>query len=183
MAWIAGDLWAILPLAAHLIDVGEHHQRRESLGWGHYLRSSSAYQHNDLATAAAHAQALEEMRYVCTPMAYLQSAFVYASVYQAQGLAEQARAKIDLAFTFVRETRSEGLLPLAHAFAAELAVRQGDLGAASQWATTMGRKLPLTLMPYFYAPQLTLPKILLAQATPASLEQAAAELSLSLIHI
>ena len=175
--WMAGDLCAILPLAAHLLDVGEHHQRHESLGWGHYLRSSSAYQHNDLATATAHAQALEEMRYVCTPMAYLQSAFVYASVYQAQGLAEQARAKIGLAVAFVHETRSEGLLPLAHAFAAELAMRQGDLGAASRWGATIGPHIPLTLMPYFYAPQLTLPKILLAQATPASLAQAAVELS------
>ena len=32
-------------------------------------------------------------------------------------------------------------------------------------------------MPYFYAPQLTLPKILLALGTPASREQAAADLS------
>jgi LuxR family maltose regulon positive regulatory protein len=141
------------------------------------LLSSVAYQRNDLPTAAVHAQALEEMRYVCTPMAYLQGAFVYASIYQARGLADQAREKLELACAFVQETRSEGLLPLAHAFAAELAVRQGDLGAASQWATTMGPYIPLTLMPYFYAPQLTLPKILLVQATPASLEQAAAELS------
>ena len=54
---------------------------------------------------------------------------------------------------------------------------QGDLGAASQWATTTGPHVPLTAMPYFYAPQMTLPKILLAQDTPASREQAAAELS------
>jgi len=177
VAWMAGDLGAVLPVAAHLLDVAEYHHRRESLGWGHYLLCAAAYQRNDLPVAEAHAQALEEIRYVCTPMAYLQSAFVYASVCQARGLAEQARAKVGVALTFMHETHSEGLLPLAHAFAAELAVRQGDLGAASQWAATMGRYMPLTLMPYYYAPQLTLPKILLAQATPASLEQAAAELS------
>ena len=56
-------------------------------------------------------------------------------------------------------------------------MRQGDLGAARHWATTIGPFLPLTLMPYFYAPQLTLPKILLAQDTPASREQAAEVLS------
>ena len=162
---------------SHLRAVGESYHQRESLGWGHYLLSSVAYQRNDLLAAEAHAQALEEMRYVCTPMAYLQSAFVYASIYQARGLPDQAQGKLELAFAFLRETRSEGLLLLAQAFQMELAVRQGDLSAASQWATTIGPYVPLTLMPYFYAPQLTLPKILLAQDTPASREQAAAELS------
>ena len=37
--------------------------------------------------------------------------------------------------------------------------------------------MPLTAMPYFYAPQLTLPKILLAPDTPASRAQAAEVLS------
>ena len=72
---------------------------------------------------------------------------------------------------------AKGSCSLAQAFQAELAARQGDLGAAGHWATTIGPYLPLTLMPYFYAPQLTLPKILLAQDTPASREQAAEELS------
>ena len=93
VAWMAGDLQAIPPLAGHLRAVGESYRQRESLGWAHYLLSSVAYQRNDLLTAAAHAQALEEMRYVCTPMAYLQSAFVYASIYQARGQSDQAQRK------------------------------------------------------------------------------------------
>ena len=117
------------------------------------------------------------MRYLGRPMVYLQSAFIYASICQARGLPDQARQKLDLAFDFLRETRSEGLLPLAQAFQAELAARQGDLGAAGHWATTIGPHVPLTAMPYFYAPQLALPKILLAQDTPASRGQAAEVLS------
>ena len=157
--------------------MGETHQRRESLGWAHYLLSSVAYERNDLTAAEAHAKALEGLRYVGRPMAYLQSAFIYASICQARGQPDQAQRKLELAFDFLRETRSEGLVPLAQAFQAELAVRQGDPGAARHWATTIGPFLPLTLMPYFYAPQLTLPKILLAQDTPASREQAAEVLS------
>jgi len=110
-------------------------------------------------------------------MAYIQSAFIYASIYQARSLPEQARQKLDLAFDFLRETRSEGLVPLAQAFQAELAARQGDLSTAGHWATTIGPHLPLTLMPFFHAPQLTLPKILLAQDTSASLAQAGEALS------
>ena len=157
--------------------VGETHHRRESLGWAHYLLSSVAYQRNDLPAAEAHARAVEEIRYLGRPMAYVQSAFIYASICQARGLPDQARQKLDLAFDFLRETRSDGLLPLAQAFQAELAAMQGDLGAANHWATTIGPHVPLTAMPYFYAPQLALPKILLAQDTPASREQAAEALS------
>jgi len=175
--WMTGDLQAMPQDAAHLLEVGEKHQRRESLGWAHYLFSSAAYQRNDLLAAEAHAQALEEIRYVSRPMAYVQGAFIYASICQARGLADQARQKLDQAFDFLRETRSEGLLPLAQAFRAELAMRQGDLGAAGRWAATVGPHLPLTAMAYFYAPQLALPKILLAQDTPASRDQAAEALS------
>ena len=175
--WMAGNLPAIPPLASHFRAVSETHHQNESLGWAHLLLSSVAYQHNDLQVAQTHAKALEELRYLCTPMAYLQSAFIYASICQARGLPDEARAKLDLAVDFLRETRSEGLLLLAQAFQAELAARQGDLDTAGHWATTIGPYLPLTLMPYYYAPQLTLPKILLAQDTPASRVQAAAELS------
>lgn len=175
--WMADDLPAVAQGATHLQVVGETHRRSESLGWAHYLLSSVAYERNDLPAAEAQAQALENLRYVGRPMAYLQSAFVYASIYQARGQPDQAYHKLELAFDFLRETRSEGLLPLAQAFQAELAVRQGNLSAARHWATAVGPFLPPGLMPYFYAPQLTLPKILLAQNTPASRAQAADVLS------
>ena len=177
ISWMAADLQAIPPQADHLRVVGETFQQPESLAWAHLLLCSVAYQHNNLPTAEAHAKALEEMRYVGTPMAYLQSAFVYASIHQVRGQSTEAQRKVDLALTFLRETRSEGLMPLAQAFQIELATRQGDLDAASQWATSIGPHVPLTLMPYFYAPQLTLAKILLAQNTYVSRKQATDELS------
>jgi LuxR family maltose regulon positive regulatory protein len=175
--WMAGNLQAMPQDAAHVLAVAETHRRRESLGWAHYLLSSVAYHRNDLVAAEAHARGLEELRYLARPMAVLQGAFIHASLYQARGLPDQARQKLEQAFDFLRETRSDGLLPLAQAFQAELAARQGDLAAASHWAVTIGPHVPLTAMPYFYAPQLTLPKILLAQNTPASLAQAGEALS------
>ena len=160
-----------------MLAVNETHNLRESLGWTHYFLASIAYQRNDLPAAEAHARALEETRYLVRPITYLQSAFVYASICQAHGLPEQARQKLDQAMAFLRETRSEGLVPIVQAFEAELSLLQGDLGPAVRWATTSGHHMPLTAMPYFYAPQLTLPKILLAQDTPASRAQAAEVLS------
>ena len=171
--YMAGDLSAMPQGAAHLLTVSETHHRRESLGWSYYLLSSVAYECNDLKTAKVHAQAIEKLRFVSRPMAYLQSAFIYASIYQALGQPDHARQKLDFAFAFLKETGNEGLVPLAQAFQADLAVMQGNLHEARHWATTIGPFVPLTLMPYFYTPKLTLPKILLAQNTPASRDQAA----------
>ena len=174
--WIAGDLQAMPEGAAHMLAVGETQRQRESLGWAHVLAGSVAYQRNELTTAEAHAQAVEEMRYLGRPNVYVQSAILHASIYQARGLPDQARQKVEQVIIFLRETRSHGLLPLVEAFQAELAARRGDLGATGHWAR-IGPHLPLTAMPYFYAPQLALPNFLLAQDTPASRDQAAAVLS------
>jgi LuxR family maltose regulon positive regulatory protein len=158
--------------AAHSLATSETYHRRESVGWAHYILSKVAYECNQLEIATFHAQAVEKLRYVSRPMAYLQSAFIYTSIYQAQGQPDLAQQKLQMAFAFLRETNNEGLMPLAQAFQAELAVMQGNLDEARHWATTIGPFLPLTLMPYFYASKLTLPKILIAQDTPTSREQA-----------
>ena len=176
--WMAGDLQAMPQRAAHLLAVSEAHHLRESLGWAHYLLSKRRLPAQRPAGCRGSQRGLlEEIRYLGRPLTYLHGAFIYASIYQARGLPEQARQKLDQAMVFLRETRSEGLVPIAQAFEAELAAMQGDLGAANHWATTIGPHVPLTAMPYFYAPQLTLPKILLAQDTPASRGQAAEALS------
>ena len=156
IGWMAGDLGAMARAATHVLLVGEKHHRHESLAWAHYLFGCIAYQQNDLPGAEAHVRIAEEMRYLGRPMAYLHSAFIYASIYQARGLPEQARQKLDLAFAFLAETGSDGLLPLAEAFRAELAAMQGDLASAGHWAATIGPQVPLTALPYFYAPQLAL---------------------------
>ena len=75
------------------------------------------------------------------------------------------------------EVQGEALLPLLQAFRVELAAQQGDLATAERWAATVGPQVPLGLMAFFYAPQLTLPKVLLRINTPASRQQAAAALT------
>jgi LuxR family maltose regulon positive regulatory protein len=71
------------------------------------------------------------------------------------------------------ETHSTLLLPVAEAFRAELAARQGRLAEAGQWAVRVGPTPPRQGMPSFYGPQLALPKVLLAQNTAESRQQAA----------
>ena len=65
------------------------------------------------------------------------------------------------------------MLQVLRAFQAELALLQGRIAEAGQWAAQVDSSLPLMAMPLFYAPQLTLPKVLLALNTPFSRQQAA----------
>ena len=95
------------------------------------------------------------------------------SARRAVGPTRRGRSS-QLAFDFVRETHSEALFRWC-----KRSRRSSPRGKAILARPGIGRRrsdrsLPPGLMPYFYAPQLALPKILLAQATPASREQAAA---------
>ena len=58
------------------------------------------------------------------------------------------------------------------AFEAELALRQGRLNKARHWARQFNPG-PFRPMTWFYIPQLTLAKVLLAEGTTAGLLQAA----------
>jgi LuxR family maltose regulon positive regulatory protein len=177
LQWIAADLSAMLQTAADLLDVVWPRHLSQSLAWAHHFLSCVYYQRNDLAAAEMHATATLELRYAGNARPCLYSAFIHALIHQARGEPSQAREAVAWAISYLRETRCESLLPLAEAFRAELAVMQGDLGAANSWANRIGFHVPLSLMAFFYAPQLTLPKLLLAQNTPTSQQRAAEALA------
>jgi LuxR family maltose regulon positive regulatory protein len=101
---------------------------------------------------------------------------VLALVYQSQNHPEKAREIADLMVSLCLEIRGTTGLFAARAFQAELALRQGRLAEASRWAeqTEVPFSLPTT---YVYRPPLTLVRILLAQNTPQSREQARRALS------
>ncbi len=175
--WIAGDLPAMLQTAADFLDVVRPRHLSQSLAWAHQFLSCAYYQRNELAAAETHATASFELRYAGNARPCLYSAFIRALIHQARGSPGQARDAVTWAISYLRETNCESLLPLAEAFRAELAVMQGDVGAANSWANGVNFHVPLSVMALFYAPQLTPLKILLAQNTPASRQRAAAALS------
>jgi LuxR family transcriptional regulator, maltose regulon positive regulatory protein len=175
--WIAADLPGLLQTAQRMVAFSQAANLHESLSWGHYFLAAATYQLDDLAAAEVHARVVQAQRYASDPIAVAQSAFVLAAIHQARGLPEKARLVLDRVNDFLVETRSEALLPLVRAFGAELAARQGDIDTAGRWAATVGPLVPFGVMAFFYAPQLTLPKVLLAMNTPASRQQAAAALA------
>jgi len=176
--WMAADLPGLLESAHRTVSAGQATDRQiESLGWGHYFLAIGYYQRNDLAAAELHANAVQEQRHACHRLSVLHSAIVLAEIQQARGRPDEARLALDWESDYLVETRNEALQRLVQAFAAELAAVQGDLDTAGRWATTVGTEIPLGGMGFFYAPQLTLPKVLLAMNTSASRQQASEALS------
>ncbi len=172
--WMAADLTSLLQTAHQTVTAAQaSDQQSESLGWGHYFLACGHYLRNDLAAAEFHANTVLDQRYACHRITVVQSAIVLASIHQARGLPQDARLALDQVNDYLVEMRSEALLPLVQAYGAELAARQGDTDSASVWAATFGPLIPSNIMAFFYAPQLTLPKVLLAINTPASRQQAA----------
>ena len=176
--WIAADLAGVLHLAQQAVDVSRAtDEQPESLGWVHTLLAAGHYQQNNLVAAELHANVVQEQRHGCQRNAVVQSAFILAAIHQARGQPEAARRTLDQVSGYLAEIESEALLPHIQAFGAELAAQQGDLETAGRWATTAGHQFPLGLMAFFYAPQLTLPKVLLCMNTAASRQQAAEALA------
>ena len=151
--WMAADLPGMLQWAQRTISAAQvTDQQIESLGWGRHFLAIGHYQRNDLAAAELHANAVQEQPHACHRLCVVHNAIVLAATWQARGRPVEARLALDRANEYMVETRGEALQPLVQAFGMELAAMQGDLDTAGRWAKTVGPRIPLGVMAFFYAP-------------------------------
>jgi LuxR family maltose regulon positive regulatory protein len=170
--WMAADLPRLLETADHLLKLARERDLPESIDWAYYGQGCAHYQQNDLDAAASDFAAVVAERIAVHGMARLHGAFGLASAYQAQGLAEPARATAESVVQYALEMKNPSMLPVARAFSAHLALLQGRAGEAAGWAAQANRTVRTAPMPLFYAAEFSLVEILLAQGTPASLGEA-----------
>jgi LuxR family maltose regulon positive regulatory protein len=95
-----------------------------------------------------------------------------ASVYQAQGFEDLARATLELVAGYLTEMNNLALLSDVEAYGAHLSLLQGRKAEAERWAERANRAIRPSSMPMFYTAPFALPEVLLAKATHASLEEA-----------
>jgi LuxR family transcriptional regulator, maltose regulon positive regulatory protein len=171
--WAAADLPHLLQTADHLLVLTRERYLPESLDWAQYFRGCAHYQRNDLETAARDFAAVVSEHTAAHGFTFLHSTFGLASTHQAQGLIELARAAAATAVKYALEMNSPAMLADARTFEAHLALLQGREGEAFRWAKQADRNIRAAPMPHFYVPDFTLVEVLLAQGTPASLEEAA----------
>ncbi|MFN2105357.1 MAG: LuxR C-terminal-related transcriptional regulator, partial [Candidatus Promineifilaceae bacterium] len=172
VSWMAADLASLQRVGEFALRVSTD-SRWHSLGWAHYFLACVHYHRNDLDSALYHAKKTFDRRYVNHALANVYSAFIMAMIQQARGEPEVALETVALAADYANEIRSTPFILMVQSFQAELAVLQGRARELLKWEEQACLNVQLSAMPFFYAPPLTIPKVLLAIGTPGSLVKAA----------
>ena len=170
--WIDADLISLRQTAEHLLHVDQNSLLPETIAMRNYFLGVACYCQNDLDRAEKMLTRVIDEFYTCHGLIFACTSFALALVYQAKGDPGKARKSCEAVVIYAIEINNGMILQVAQAYTAELALRQGLLAEASQWARQFDAKpfLPTYL---FYMPQLTLIKTLLAQDTINSRQQAA----------
>ena len=171
--WIDADLQSMAQAANQCIRLSQQANIPQILNYGHYNLGRVCYQQNDLAAAEQHFAASVQQPYLNYGDCYSHSACGLALTYQAQGLPDKAQTVTGSAMAFMLETGNTTFMPLIQSLQAEIALRQGQLATAGQWAALVDPIPPITPVWGFFSPHLTLVRIWLAQDTPTSRGQAA----------
>ena len=169
--WVAADLSGLAQAARQVVAGSDPFDRREVVTWSRYHLGLYSYQRNDLAAAEEYLQPLVVQPIQLYTLCYLNSAVLLARIRQLHGRPKEAQEIVNAMFSFAHETRSDMLVVGARAFQAELALWQGRVAEAGQWAAQYGSFRPAPI-PHAFVPPLTLAQVLLAQDTPAGRQQA-----------
>ena len=170
--WMAGDLTAVQQAANSSMTIQKDRQLPETICYGLYFQGIVNYQRNELKIAKDKLVTATDKSYLYNGVNYAHSAFTLALLHLAMGDPSEAEDVSESVVSYALETNNSTLLKVARGFLAELALRQGRLAEAAHWAEHFVAK-PFVMMYRSYVPQLTLVKVLLAQGTTSSLEQAA----------
>ncbi len=166
--WVTADLQSMAQAAKQCIALCETSDFQQILGYGNYQLGCVYYQRNQPLAAEELFASVVARPYQNYGINYTNSACGLGLTYQILGKDVEAQQVMEAAIAFLLETGNTTQLPFILAMQAELALKQGSLPTASQWAERIDPVPPLAPMSGFLAPHLTLVKVWLAQNTPAS---------------
>jgi LuxR family transcriptional regulator, maltose regulon positive regulatory protein len=171
-----GDLSGVLETGSECLRIAEGLRLLMSVSYGRYNMGTGHYLRNELDLAEPYLLTLLEERASSAPVYVAFGVFALALIYQAQGRESEATQVVETISVYLQETEHSVALAIAAAFRVELAIRQGKLAEAFR----LSRRLNFDIRPprwYFYVPQLTQCKLLLAEGTPGSLAGARSHLA------
>jgi len=166
--WLAADLHSMQEAANKAIKLCLEINFQQILKHSYDFLGRVCYQQNDLPKAEELFTSVTVNPYKNYGTSYVNSICGLSMTYQALGKEKDARQVTEEAVAFLLETGNTTQLPIIQALNAELALRQGNLANASQWAASLGLVPPLQPISGFLAPHLTLVRVWLAQDTPLS---------------
>ena len=169
--WMAADLTGVRQGVHQLLKLGQESSLPRSIAFGHYFSGIFHYLRNELADAETQLGLAVQDIYKADTVNYSHSTFALALCLQAQFRPEEAFEIAERLIGHALESHNSELLAISQAFQAELALRQGNIPKAGQWAQNYD---PHPFYPgyRFYLPPLTLAKVHLAVNSKQSHQQA-----------
>jgi len=174
--WLEGGLSNLRQTGEKVWQLSKELQLEESSVIGQHYHGLCHYCRNELIKADKQLNSIVNNRSIINTYNFAHSSFVLSLTKQAQGRPSEACEIAESVVRYALDTSNASLLHLAHAFQAELNLRQGNIAKAVKWATNYNPE-PFGTAHRFYVPQLTLVRVLLAQNTTESRQQAAELLS------
>lgn len=159
--WVAADLPAMLRTSVQMQTMAEQLHLVEMRSWANCYTGLIYYQWGELDRAERVLQLVTRQPSAVSSLAYANAVCTLALTYQAMGRSADANTLLRTAIDFLGSVDCVAL-PILHALAAELALRQGDMGTAAQWAISQSINVPQMPALYCLEPMLTKPKVLLA---------------------
>jgi LuxR family maltose regulon positive regulatory protein len=170
-----GDLNGVLDAGRECLRIAERRQRPAPLWYGRYNLGTACYLRNELRVAEPPLRALFEDRDLTPPVYLAFGAFALALIAQSQGHESAAVHLIDAVSAYLQEMEHRVAYAITEAFRVELALRQGNVAQARRLSKGVQFDIRAPRW-YFYTPQLTRCKLLLADGTAESLAGARSRL-------
>lgn len=175
--YLEADLDGLWLAGTRCNEISSERGEVDGMLWGQYRLGVVHYLRNDLRAAEKSFAVCSDRPRPVHTMTTTNTAIGRALVYQALGKTEQAREIAEENVTILEEMDHATLVPMAKAFRAELAARQGRMAEACAWIPQAGAISLQQEYVGFYAPQLALPKIRLLEHDRTARQHAAAYLA------
>ena len=184
LAYLYGSTTFVHILSAQLVQAAEAARQMEVvarrsgnanlLAWSTYLSACAYFQQHDLNRAAYAFAETIQLRHVLDTRAAIDALAGLALTQQLLQRPDDALLTLGQLFSFTEEMDEGNSLYVAHACQARLALLNGDLADAAQWARSVNETPSQTaFFVWIEAPCLTQARVLIAIGSRESLNQAA----------
>jgi LuxR family maltose regulon positive regulatory protein len=173
--FVEGDLAGVLAAARECLRISQKLGLAESTSYARHFLGVTHYLRNELAEAEPFLLALLDDRLLAAPSYLASGASALALIHLSRGDVMEAERVVEQERSHFHQTGNAFALAIAESCRVELALRQGRLDEARR----MSAGVEFGLRPpswFFYIPQLTPIKLLLADGSPEGLAAARASL-------
>jgi LuxR family maltose regulon positive regulatory protein len=174
--WLNLNIPNMQLIAEQYLAHGQEFNLPESMAVAHYFLGSIYYQQNDLSEAKKHFAAVANTPQPISINFKVQGICGLLLTLLALGETKQANEVLSQSQAFLLDRQNARLLPWLRACRAEVALAEGRLSEAFQWASSYNPE-PFIGLQLFYIPQLTWVKVLLAAGDSTSHEKTATVLN------